>query len=95
MNRFLDNKISEKELYELTPLNISYEALYLCSAMVLPEYRRKGIAEKLTFKAIESIRKDHPIKELFVWAFSKEGEALSEKIAALTGLPLRKKEAEH
>lgn len=93
MNRFLDNKISEKELYELTPLNIPYEALYLCSAMVLPEYRRKGIVEKLTLKAIESIRKDQPIKALFVWAFSKEGEALAEKIAARTGLPLKNKQA--
>jgi GNAT superfamily N-acetyltransferase len=93
MNRFLENKISEKELYERTPLNIPYEALYLCSAMVLPEYRRKGIAEKLTLKAIESIRKDQPIKALFVWAFSKEGEALAEKIAARTGLPLKNKQS--
>jgi len=91
MNRFLDDKISEKELYEQTPLNISYEALYLCSAMVLPEYRRKGIAEKLVTQAIESIKKDYPIKALFVWAFSKEGNALAEKIASRTGLPLKKK----
>ena len=92
MNRFLENKISEKELYELTPLNICYEALYLCSATVLPEYRRKGIAKKLTIQAIESIKKDHPIKSLFVWAFSKEGDALAEKVAGLTGLPLKRKQ---
>src|SRR6478609_5449365 len=47
MNRFLKNEISEKKLYELTPLNTTYDALYLCSAMVLKEYRRKGIAKKL------------------------------------------------
>ena len=95
MNRFIENKISEKELYELTPIKGSYDALYLCSAMVLPEYRRKGIAEKLTIQAVESIRKDQPIKALFVWAFSKEGDALAEKIAALTGLPLKKKDSPH
>jgi hypothetical protein len=43
MHRFLENKISEKELFDLTPPDTSYEALYLCSAMVLEEYRRKGI----------------------------------------------------
>jgi len=37
MHQFLEQKISEKELYEKTPLNISYDALYLCSAMVLEE----------------------------------------------------------
>ncbi len=35
MNQFLENKIPEKELFELTPENTPYEALYLCSAMVL------------------------------------------------------------
>ena len=94
MNRFLENKISEKELFYLTPLNISYEALYLCSAMVLEEYRRQGIAKQLTLKAIESIRKDHPIKALFVWAFSKEGDLGAETIARLTALPLYRRTEE-
>ncbi len=91
MNRFLDKKISEKELFELTPQNIKYEALYLCSAMVLEECRRKGIAKRLALKAIEDIRKDNPIKALFVWAFSKEGDLGSENVAGLTSLPLHKK----
>ena len=42
MNRFLNGEISETELLDQTPLNIKYTAMYLCSAMVLPEYRRKG-----------------------------------------------------
>lgn len=91
MTRFLESKISEKELYELTPLKANYEALYLCSAMVLPEFRGKGIAKKLTVQAIESIKKDHPIKSLFVWAFSKEGDGLAENVAGITELTLRKK----
>lgn len=91
MNRFIGGDISEKELYELTPLDIKYEALYLCSAMVLEEYRRKGIAKRLTLSAIEAIRKDHPIKSLFVWTFSHEGLLCAEALARLTSLPLQRR----
>jgi GNAT superfamily N-acetyltransferase len=92
MNRFLENKITEKQLFELTPLDAEYEALYLCSGLVLEEYRRKGIAKRLALKAIEDIRKDHPLKALFVWAFTKEGDLGSEALARLTSLPLYKHE---
>lgn len=91
MNKFIDQKISERELYELTPLNIKYEAIYLCSALLLEEFRGKGIAQRLSVNAIESIKIDHPIKSLFFWAFSKEGEKLAEKISGLIGLPLYKR----
>ena len=90
MNKFLENEISEKELFELTPLNTAYDVLYLCSALVLEEYRRKGITKRLAMKAIEDIQKDHPLKALFVWAFTKEGDLASEAIAHLAGLPLYK-----
>jgi len=91
MRQFLDATISEKELFERTPLDIKYEALYLCSALVLEEYRRKGIAKRLTLKAIEDIRKDHPLKALFVWTFSKEGDLGAEALASYTSLPLYKR----
>jgi GNAT superfamily N-acetyltransferase len=91
MNQFVKGGISEKKLYELTPLNTKYEALYLCSAMVLEEYRRKGIAKQLTLAALESIRKDHPIKSLFVWTFSKEGLLGAKALAQLTSLPLQRR----
>src|SRR5436190_1190516 len=42
MNQFISEKISEKDLLDKTPLNIKYDALYLCSALVLPEFRRRG-----------------------------------------------------
>ena len=89
MNQFIKGIISEKVLYELTPLGTEYEAVYLCSAMVLEEYRRKGIAKQLTLAALEAIRKDHPIKSLFVWTFSKEGLLGAEALARLTSLPLQ------
>ena len=91
MDQFLSHSISEKELYEQTPLDASYEAIYLCSAMVLEEYRRKGIARQLTLKAIDSIRKDHPIKNLFVWSFTIEGDMTADTISQITSLPLLKR----
>jgi GNAT superfamily N-acetyltransferase len=91
MNRFLAKEISEKELFYLTPEDSAYDALYLCSALVLEEYRRQGIAKQLTLAAIKQVRKGHPLKALFVWAFSKEGDLGSETIARLTSLPLYKR----
>jgi GNAT superfamily N-acetyltransferase len=91
MHQFLDQAISEKELFERTPLDTKYEALYLCSALVLEEYRRKGIAKRLTLQAIENIRQDHPLKALFVWTFSREGQLGAEAIARYTSFPLYKR----
>lgn len=88
MSKFIDQKISERELYELTPLNTKYEAIYLCSALLLEEFRGKGIAQNLAVQALENIKTDHNIKALFFWAFSKEGEKLAEKLSGLMGLPL-------
>jgi len=72
-------------------MNTTYEALYLCSALVLEEYRRKGIAKKLSLEAIEKIRRGHPLKCLFVWPFSKEGDSGSESISRLASLPLNRR----
>jgi hypothetical protein len=91
MNRFMDQKISERELYELTPLYTKYEAIYLCSALLLEEFRGKGIATGLAVEAVETIRADHDIKALFMWAFSKEGEKLAQKLSGLMDLPLYKR----
>jgi GNAT superfamily N-acetyltransferase len=88
MNRFLDGKITEKELFDLTPLDASYEALYLCSALVLEEYRRIGITKRLVLSAIQNIRAVHPLNALFVWPFTEDGNAAAEAIARLVGLPL-------
>ena len=92
MNRFINKNITEQGLLDLTPFNTPYEAIYLCSAMVLSEYRNKGIAKRLTLEAIESIKKQHPIKSLFVWPFTKEGDSLAEHIAKLSSLPLFKRQ---
>lgn len=91
MHQFLANQISEKELFYLTPLDRSYEAIYLCSALVLEEYRRKGITKNLALTAIAKIRQNHPLKAAFVWVFSPEGDLAAKTIARLVGIPLYKR----
>lgn len=88
MYEFLAKRIGEKQLLDLTPVNAKYEAIYLCSAMVLPEHRGKGIAKKLTLDAVNAICAKHPVEKLFVWPFSKEGEGLAESIAKACGKEL-------
>ncbi len=92
MNLFVSGSISEQELFDRTLPGMSYDALYLCSATALPEYRGKGIAKKLCLEAIEKIRSQHPIKALFVWPFTEQGNVLAEKLAIETGLTLKKRE---
>jgi len=91
MNQFLKEEISEKELFDLTPEKAKFDALYLCSALVLEEYRRRGIVKNLVLEAISEIRKDHPLQALFVWPFTREGELVAEAIAQSVSLPLFKR----
>lgn len=88
MERFIKGEISEKKLLEETQPGATYEAIYLCSVFILPEYRHKGLAKKVGMEAISSIRKDHPIKSLFYWPFSNEGKALAGYAAKELGLSL-------
>lgn len=94
MHNFISGEINEKQLFELTPVGMPYDAIYLCSVMILDEYRRKGIAKEMTIKAIGKIRRDHKIKTLFTWNFTVEGDKLSEIIAKSVALPLLKKKYE-
>ena len=91
MSEFLQGAINERELLERTPVPGRYEALYLCSALVLPEERRKGLAARLVRQAIASIRRDHPISSLFTWPFTNEGDRLAEAVARDAGLVLFKR----
>ena len=91
MDFFIKGDISEQQLLAETQPGAVYDVIYLCSASVLPEYRHKGLAKKITIEAINSIRKDHPIKALFYWPFSTEGKALAQSIAKEVALPLFEK----
>lgn len=88
MNQFISKKISETELLNQTPINAQYDAMYLCSALTLPEFRNKGLTKKVALNAINNIRTKHPIKNLFVWNFSNEGACLAKSISKYEGLPL-------
>lgn len=92
MQEFLKGKINEKEMFYLTPLHGGYDGIYLCSALVLEEYRRKGIIKELALKAISAIRSEHEIKSLFLWVFSNEGKMAAQYVANLVSLPLYFKE---
>jgi hypothetical protein len=91
MKQFINGSISEKQLLYGTPIPGNYDAIYLCSASVLPEFRKTGLARKVTLEAIGNIRKDHPIKTLFYWPFTNEGRRLAESIAIQLQLPLHEK----
>ena len=93
MTQFTTGEISETELLYKTPLHTKYDALYLCSASTLTEYRAKGLTKQIALTAIKKIRTNHPIKFLFVWNFSKTGARLAESIAIHEKLPLMKRDA--
>jgi ribosomal protein S18 acetylase RimI-like enzyme len=88
MHRFLRKEITEKDLLDAAHPGDGFDALYLCSALVLPEFRNRGRAERITLQAIAQLQKDFPLKALFVWPFSKEGDRLSQRIAQRLALPL-------
>lgn len=91
MRKFIDKKIGERELLSEAAATKNFEAIYLCSALVLPEFRNKGIASQLTLKATNELRKSFPIRSLYVWPFSKEGDRLSAELASKLHLPLFKR----
>jgi ribosomal protein S18 acetylase RimI-like enzyme len=90
MHAFLEGQINEKELLQRTSPEQSFGAVYLCSALVLPEWRRKGLAASLALEAIQEIATDHRIEALFYWPFTPEGDAAAVHIAEACGLPLYK-----
>jgi glycogen synthase len=88
MNQFLANQISEKQLLKNTPLDVAYNALYLCSVTTLPEASGKGKTFQLCMQTIHEMMQTHVLQYLFVWPFTKAGEALANKIAHASHLKL-------
>jgi hypothetical protein len=88
MEQFLSKSINEQQILQNTLPGKQYEAVYLCSALVLPEHRGKGLARKSLVQSVREIQKQHSIKKLFAWTFSPEGEGLATSIARELGLPL-------
>jgi len=88
MHRFLLGEFAENELLQNTTSSTPFEAIYLCSALTLPEFRNQKITFNASISAIEQIVSTHEVKALFTWPFSEEGLQLCEKIAQHFHLPL-------
>lgn len=81
---FLNNKITEKQLLDLTiPADI-YDAVYLVSVITVPEHRGKGLGTKVVKQVLQNI----PVVDdaiYFAWPTSDEGMALVKKIESELG----------
>lgn len=75
MRKFLTKEITERELLDIAVEEKKFEAIYLCGAFVLPEYRRKGYAIELLKEAVRKIS-DGKHLPLYAWVYSPEGEKL-------------------
>ena len=95
MELFLNDKIFESDILNLSIAEKNIDAIYLCSAIVLPEFRNQGIAKQISIAAIEKMQFTFPIKILFTWPFSNEGRNLGNSIAKTLNLPLKLKENEN
>ena len=88
MKQFLAGTISEQQLFDLTHPGDTFEAVYLCSATVLPEFRNQGIAKTAALAMISEIRLQYPIAALYYWKFTDDGQHLADALARATGLPV-------
>lgn len=91
MNQFLQEKLTERELLMQTQPGANFEAIYLCSAYVLPEFRNQGITRQTTLETIQKMQAQFPIKALFYWPFSSEGKQLAQNLAKELNLPLHER----
>ncbi len=88
MDGFLNGALNETQLFESAEQDKDYSCLYLCSVVMLEEYRGKGIAFDHTINSIKAIGGSFKIDSLFVWPFEDAGLSLAQKIANEAGLPL-------
>lgn len=90
MQDFLSGKISEEDIFTRSKrvTKRTFTTIYLCASVILPQYRRKGLALQGFVKQIRKVMgTKNPV--LFYWGYSKEGALLAEKVAKESGLPIR------
>jgi ribosomal protein S18 acetylase RimI-like enzyme len=75
-DKFLKEEINERQLFEVSIKNPSFESLYLFVVIVLPEYRQKGLAKELMSYQVKYFQDKYKITDFFAWIFSAEGEKL-------------------
>ncbi len=81
---FLNNKITERQLLDLTVPSDIYDAVYLVSVITVPEHRGKGLGTKVVKQVLQNM----PIINdaiYFAWPTSDEGMNLVKKIESELG----------
>lgn len=86
--KFLNKEITEKQLLELTQPADTYDAVYLVSVITVPEHRGKGLAGKVTQRAIKNMPVTGDVL-YFVWPASKEGEIVAKKLEQVLGKEIK------
>lgn len=89
--RFLAGEITEREILELTTPQERYSALYLCSAITVPEYQRQGLATDLFKELIAGISLTDDAL-LFAWTFNEGGTALAKRLESDLGKEIKIRE---
>lgn len=92
MQKFTSGSISERELLDVAAEERSFEALYLCSAFVLPEYRRKGYAKQLLLDGIRELSGGRDLP-LYAWVYSEAGERLVDAVSQTLGRQVARRES--
>jgi hypothetical protein len=85
--KFVNKEISEKQLMDLSQPAEKYSALYLCSGITLPEYRRQGLVKKLFQETIKYI----PLTKdalFFAWPTTELGNQVVEHERLESEIPI-------
>ena len=76
MVQFLNDSISEKELFWSTKKNKKYDVIYLCAAYVYSSHRKTGLGSKLIDECLKPLLKDGVC--IFYEPYTKKGKRLGE-----------------
>jgi GNAT superfamily N-acetyltransferase len=78
MKRFVNNEITEYELFWSTEKDENYDAIYLCAIYVFEKHRSRGIGKMLTDACLQPLLKDSVT--VFYEPYSEEGKRLGESV---------------
>ena len=76
MEQFLNDTISERELFWMTKKNKKYDAVYLCAAYVYSNHRQMGLGTKLINECLKPLLKERVC--IFYEPYTKKGKRLGE-----------------
>jgi len=95
MELFLLKKLTENRLFQEVKKSAdhrNFETIYMCGAVVKPEFRRRGLASAALIKSIRKITGTRRLKPtLFYWEYSRQGGKLASYVAKILGFRLKKR----